>query len=232
MTGDRHQYLRGAAYAAVAALTVAGCTWRGGTPKTTTTVARPTTTMARPTTTMGGHDHTMPDKFNHPPTEQQKKDALAWVDATRAALKEDGITAAKLPGLGYINIGDGVHWVKPEFTGDTSYLDPHRIESYAVFGGQIAAAMYVYNPKGVNTTLNDVPDIAGNWTMFHGHQLPYRSADPNSPDFFRLGAGPDGVMHWRSDSPMIHVWYKPNKCGPWASAGVGEGSCIPELANY
>jgi len=183
---------------------------------------------------MGGHDHTMPDRLNHAPTEEQKAAALKWVDETRAAVKADGLTSlsgaqltAKLQSLHYVAICDGVHWVKPEYTRDDIFLDGHHVESFAVFGGQIAATMYVYNSKGLNTTLNDVPDIAGNWTMWHGHVLPYRSNDPTKDDFFRLG-GP----YVRTDSPMIHVWLHPNKCGPWASAGVGEGSCITELANY
>jgi hypothetical protein len=226
MRGDRRRYLRGVAYGAATALVVAGC-YRppGGT--TTTTRATTTTTRATTTTTHGGHEHETPDRLNHPPTNEQKAAALKWVDEVRAAFRQDGITVAKLQQMGYLNIGDGVHWIKPEYTRDDKFLDPHAVESYAVFLGQVSAAMFVYNPKGLETTLADVPDIAGNWTQWHGHQLPYRSNDPMNPDFFRLG-GP----YWRSDSPMIHVWMQPNQCGPWASAGVGEGSCIRELANY
>jgi hypothetical protein len=233
MTGDRHRYMRGVAFGAVAALAAVSCTRPGTGPRTTTT-ARPTTTV-RPTTTTttmdhghGGMDHGhMPDRLNHAPTEEQKKSALAWVDATRKAVKDANLTVAKLQQMHYINIGDGVHWVKPEYTRDELQLEPTAVESFAVFGGQIAAAMYVYNPKGLNTTVNDVPDIAGTWTMWHNHVLPYRSNDPMSDDFFRL-FGP----YTRTDSPMVHVWLQPNKCGPFASAGVGEGSCIPELATY
>ena len=63
--------------------------------------------------------------------------------------------------------------------------------------------------------------------IYHDHVLPYRSDDINSDDYFRLG-GP----YSRHDSPMIHVWLEPNRCGPFAGAGVGEGSCISELASY
>jgi hypothetical protein len=168
----------------------------------------------------------MPARLDHPPTEEQKAAALKWVADTRAAVAAQGLTVQKLQEMHYINIGDGVHWVKPEYVRDQHYLDPNYIESFAVFGGRPVAAMYVYNPKGLQTTLDDVPDIAGNWTVWHNHVLPYRSNDPTSDDYFRLG-GP----HRRQDSPMIHVWFQPNRCGPFASAGVGEGSCIPELAN-
>jgi hypothetical protein len=229
MTGDRHRFLRGAAFGAVAALAAVSCT-RPGTKPGVTTTKKPTTTRAVTTTTMGEHggmDHGhMPDRLNHAPTEEQKAAALKWVADTRAAVKEDGLTAANLKDRGYIGILDGVHWVNPAYTRDQFQMDPHHIESFAVFSGQIAAAMYVYNPNGLNTSVNDVPDVAGNWTMWHNHVLPYKSNDPTSDDFFRLG-GP----YVRTDSPMVHVWLVPNKCGPFASAGVGEGSCIPELAN-
>jgi hypothetical protein len=229
MIGDRHRYLRGVALASAAAMALgaAGCN-RPGTPKpvtpTTSTTAAPGSGSGHDD---GGMDHSMPDRLNHPPTAEQKAAALKWVDETRAAVKADGLTVEKLKAMHYINIGDGIHYVKPEYARDDLFLEPHHIESFAVFGGQIAAAMYVYNPKGANTKITDVPDIAGNWTEWHGHVLPYRSNDPNSDDFFRLG-GP----YTRSDSPMVHVWLQPNKCGPFASAGVGEGSCIKELATY
>jgi hypothetical protein len=226
MNGNRHRYLRGVAFGGVAALAAVSCTRPGTTPGVTTTTKATTTTTAG--SDHGGMDHgNMPDRLNHDPTEEQKAAALKWVDDTRAAVKADGLTLATIQQMHYINIGDGVHYVKPEYTRDEFYLDPHHIESFAVFGGQLAAAMYVYNPKGIDTTMDDVPDIAGSWTMWHDHVLPYKSDDPMNDDFFRLG-GP----YRRHDSPMIHAWLQPNKCGPFASAGVGEGSCIAELANY
>jgi len=172
-------------------------------------------------------EHDMPDRLNHPPTDEQKAAALKWVDDTRKAVQEDGWTVQKLVANHYVGIGDGIHYVKPEYTRDEFYLDPHHIEAFAVFNGKPAAAMFIYNPKLLDTTMDDVPDIAGNWTMWHDHVLPYRSNDPTNDDYFRLG-GP----YSRHDPPMIHVWFEPNRCGPWASAGVGEGSCITELANY
>jgi hypothetical protein len=239
MTGDRHRYRHGVALAAVVALVASGCTrpWWAPKPTTTTSTAGGKTTTTRTaggktTTTMGGMDHSVPDRLNHAPTEEQKAAALKWVDETRAAVKEDGWTVAKLVANHYISIGDGIHYVKPEYTRDDFELDPHHIEAFAVFNGKPAAAMYIYNPKRLDTTMADVPDIAGNWTIWHGHDLPYKSDDPNNDDSFRLGADKNGVVHMRHDPPMIHVWFQPNKCGPWASAGVGEGSCIKELANY
>jgi hypothetical protein len=234
MTGNHRRYVSGLACLAVVALGAAACR-----PKPRPTTTTTTTTRAQTTTTVmehdgGGMDHGhMPDKFNHPPTEQQKKDALAWVDATRAA--NQNLTVAELQRRGYIGIGDFQHYVKPEFTRDDKFLDPTAVESFFVRNGVAAAAMYVYNSKGLNTTVEDAPDIAGTWTMWHNHVLPYQSADPMDPNFFKLGVDPKtGQPHYRTDSPMIHVWITkgPNGCGPFASAGVGEGSCIKELANY
>jgi hypothetical protein len=228
MTENRHRYLRGAAFGAVAALAAVGC-YRPPTPGGPTTTRPPTTRPATTTTTAAGHDHgNMPDKFNHAPTEEQKAAALKWVTDTRNAVKATGwTTSADLEKNGYIGIGDTIHWVNPAYTRDEFQLDPEHVESFAVFGGRIAAAMYVFNPKGLDTKVEDAPDIAGTWTMWHNHVLSYKSDDPTKDDFFRL-FGP----YRRTDSPMIHVWMQPNKCGPFASAGVGEGSCIAELASY
>jgi hypothetical protein len=231
MTGSRHRYVRGVAFVgAVAALAAASCTRPWGTPRTTTTRARPTTTMGHSHDGgMDGMDHAAAHspRLDHPPTEEQKAAALKFVDETRAAVKADGITFAKLQSLHYVGIGDTVHYVKPENVRadieDHQYLNPHRVEAFTVFGGKIVAAMYIL----AGAEMTDVPDIAGSWTIYHDHVLPYRSDDINSDDYFRLG-GP----YSRHDSPMIHVWLEPNKCGPFAGAGVGEGSCIAELANY
>jgi hypothetical protein len=232
MTRDRC-YRRAIACGALAALSVVGCT-RPGNPPGPTSTTRPTTTT---TAGHGGHGHEVPDHLNHPPTEAQKTAALKWVDDTRAAVKAQGLAdlrgaalTKKFEELHYIPIGDYMHWVKPEFTVDEHFLDPTHVEVFTVTGGKITAAMFVYNPKGEQTTMADVPDIAGNWTQWHGHRLPYASNDPTSDDYHKLKFFPPNFV--RDDQPMIHVWLEPNRCGPWASAGVGEGSCIAELASY
>jgi hypothetical protein len=231
MTGNRHRYLRGVALGAVVALVAAGCTRPWWTPRSTTTTTRGTpTTRTTPTTAGGGHEHNHSPRLDHPPTEEQKAAALKFVDETRAAVAGQDLSIASLERQHYVGIGDGQHWVKPEFTRDDFQLDPHHIESYTVRNGRAAAAMYIYNPKGLETTMDDVPDIAGNWTLWHDHVLSYRSNDPNTDDFFRLCIGANCFT--RHDVPMFHVWFQPNACGPFAGAGVGEGSCIKELATY
>jgi hypothetical protein len=210
--------LGGAALAATVAV-VASCTWPPTNPGRTTTTAAPATTTTA--TTAPGHNHGNPDRLNHEPSEDQQRAALQFVADTRQAVIDDGLTLEKIQGMHYINIGDGVHWIKPEHTRDEFQLDPHRIEAFVATGGRLRAVMYVMK-KG--TTMNDVPDIAGNWTIWHEHYLPYRSADPMNDDYHRLGG-----TNYRQSSPMLHVWLEPHPCGPFAGTNREEGSCLPEL---
>jgi hypothetical protein len=216
-TNGRHR-LRVAAVAAAAAVTTIGCTQ----PRTPPGPGGTTTTMPghEHGGGGGGHGH-IPDRLNHEPTEEQKAAAIDFIRRTRAAVKEQGLTLEKLKAMHYININDGVHWIKPEYARDEFEFDPNRIEAFAVVNGELRAAMYTMQ-KG--KTMDDAPDIAGNWTQFHNHYLPYQSNDFNTDEYFKLG-GPN----WRTTAPMLHVWLVKHPCGPFAGTNRAEGSCLPEI---
>ena len=76
---------------------------------------------------------------------------------------------------GYVSIGDarsGVeHFINREHLQDEGVLDPNEVESlvYRVGsdgGRELISAMYILPP---GSTMDDVPDVAGNLTVWHGH---------------------------------------------------------------
>jgi hypothetical protein len=248
------------AVGSVVALVVASCT-DGRPPPTTPTTAPPTgehapwRTCANPAYQAGRHlnggdhdmdhgggehEHEVPERLNHPPTEAQKQWARNFVAATKQSLLARFRTPAQAVAAGYNNIGDGVHYTNGGARGgyrhDGCEMWPERPESLVYIGGQVAAAMYNMEPE---TTLGNVYDFAGNWTVFHGHStLCWQSNIEGTPGFTRLAGT---VINGRCTSGyinppvlMIHSWVRSipqyTNCGAFASMpGLGPGSCVPEL---
>jgi len=170
-----------------------------------------------------GHGH-MPATLNHAPSEAQKAGAKRLIADTRAAAARHGqTTLAGLIAQGYISIGDEItgttHYVKPAYHYDQYNLDPDHVEAYAVRMGRPVAAMYILS-NGTDET--DIPDVAGNWTMWHNHTLSWQSNNQYSPGYYRLGG-----MFVRKTASMLHVWLTKHNCGPFAGTDVGgmTGSC-------
>jgi hypothetical protein len=228
-----------------AALVTAGCTWTRPTPgPVTPTTAAPTTA-----TTMPGHgehdggddhgsggSHSIPPRLNHPPTAQQKKDADALIARNKATNATRFATTAQARAAGYISIGDemsGVtHYEHPTFRRDGRELDVNYPEAlvYKTSTGRLQTVMYILEP-GKN--MNDVPDIAGNLTVWHGHgTLCWKSTNPDSADYLHLGGvainGRCTSGTLRVEPPMLHVWVVDNPCGPFAGTDPGRstGSCV------
>jgi len=227
------------AIGAAGALIAAGCTRSGGGIRTTTTMYMPTTTMG----TMPGMDHGGggPDEmdhggatgggahivYEHAPTAAQQAAAKKFVTDTRAAVKRMGLTTpAALTRAGYFTIGDAAtgtnHFVNRPYHYDQYNLDPNHIESFAVRNGRVVAAMYILSN---GSTAKDVPDLAGNWTQWHNHTLPFQSNNPMTDAYYRLGG-----MYTRLTAPMLHVWVTANSCGPFAGTDTVNmtGACHPE----
>jgi hypothetical protein len=137
-----------------------------------------------------------------------------WRDVARA--KADGFTSI---GDGFSGNEHFVHW---DWIEDGRELDPSRPESlvYRVEpdGRRVLeAAMYIMSRR---YTLSTVPDVGGNLTQFHTHaNLCF--TDSSHPRFVRMTW--TGACHAplvkELVSPMIHVWIRPNPCGPFALIG-------------
>jgi hypothetical protein len=184
----------------------------------------------------GGHDHgPIPDRLDHDPTPGQLEDAKRLIDETKRALVKYADVDAAIA-AGYVSIGDGrrvggyEHFVNAAHVQDPAVLDPETVESlvYEVLPGggrRLATAMYILPP---GSTMDDVPDVAGNLTVWHDHQnLCF------APGTFRLaGVLVDGKCtpggELRPTSPMLHVWVVDNPCGPFAGTDNRQftGSCV------
>lgn len=184
----------------------------------------------------GGHDHgPIPDRLDHDPTPEQLEDAEQLIDETKRALAKYADVDAAVA-AGYVSIGDGrrvggyEHFVNSAHVQDPAILDPETVESlvYEVLpdgGRRLATAMYILPP---GSTMDDVPDVAGNLTVWHDHQnLCF------APGTFRLaGVLVDGKCtpggELRPTSPMLHVWVVDNPCGPFAGTDNRQftGSCV------
>ncbi|MBI2684628.1 MAG: hypothetical protein HYX33_04460 [Actinobacteria bacterium] len=139
---------------------------------------------------------------------------------------------------GYRSIGDGItgeeHFLRWEAVNDNVVLDPSAPESLvykvdpATGKRTLEAAMFIM-PERYN--LSNVPDIGGALTQFHIHDNLCFSNDPKAPKVVGLtnGSGkcPPPFVKFRANV-MLHVWIRPNRCGPFAALeGVGAGQIKP-----
>jgi hypothetical protein len=141
-------------------------------------------------------------------------------------------TPAQAYALGYRTIGDSItgdeHYVNWSYSNDGHILDPKRPESvvYEVINGkqQAVAAMYSL-PFG--STFANVPDVGGSLTQWHVHADLCLTDNPEQRVVAGLtsvqGGCPPGTSK-AGNTPMLHVWTRPNPCGPFAALeGVGAG---------
>ena len=94
---------------------------------------------------------------------------------------------------------------------------------------RLQTGMYILEP---GKDMGDVPDIAGNLTIWHGHtNLCWKSSNPDDPNYLKLGGVSIGGRctsgTLRVEPPMLHVWVVDNPCGPFAGTDLGNatGSC-------
>jgi hypothetical protein len=142
-------------------------------------------------------------------------DIQRWNDVAQA--KRDGFASI---GDSFTGSEHFVHW---DWINDNQILDPNRPESlvYKVKpdGKRVLeAAMYILPPR---YTLDSVPDIGGPLTQFHIHNV--LCFDQSAVPRFHRPVRPDGTCPVpfvkRLTTPMIHVWIRQNKCGPFAPIG-------------
>ena len=228
----------GLVIAAAAALLLTAC----GSSSHSATAAAPTTTTAAPTTTttVGGakpYDPTKPIDLSGTPgvTNAEQTRAETLVKSTLVDLKrfEDPTEAYA---AGYRSIGDGItgdeHYVNWSYVDDGHILDANKPESivYENRDGkqEAVAAMYML-PFGSKFT--DVPDVGGPLTQWHVHQNLCLTNDPTQKVVAGLTTPGGGCRPGTSkagNTPMLHVWTIPNRCGPFAALeGIGGGEIAP-----
>ena len=122
--------------------------------------------------------------------------------------------------------GTGVeHYVNRAFMEDDVMLDPSRPESL-VFDTtatpkKLVAAMYMAKP---GMTLADVPDIGGSLTQWHIHNNLCFTPEGKVGGLTQADGSCNAPLVKGPETPMIHVWIEPRKCGPFSALeGVGGG---------
>jgi len=182
-----------------------------------------------------GGMHEIPARLNHAPTAEQRAKAMKLVDDNKRANAARFRTAAQARAAGYIDIGDGMsgvtHYEHPKNRRDGRELDVMYPEAlvYKSATQTLQTVMYILEP---GKTMDDVVDIAGNLTVWHGHNnLCWKSTNPDNPGYLKLGGAAIGNRctggTLRVEPPMLHVWVIDNPCGPFAGTDPGNrtGSC-------
>lgn len=142
-----------------------------------------------------------------------------WADAARAEAD------------GFQSIRDGAtgeeHLLRWDWIDDDVMLDPNRPEAlvYRVSGGTrtLDAAMFIL-PK--QYTLDNVPDVGGKLVQFHIHDDLCFTAPPapRVAGITSVGGSCNAPLVKFNPNVMMHVWIRPNPCGPFAALqGIGAG---------
>ncbi len=192
-------------------------------------------TAAASDSSAGGHHHDVPARLDHEPTDDQLKAAADLLASTKAAtLQYADVKVAEANG--FRSIGDGFtgveHFVNRDYMADSDVLDPDKPESlvYRVNPDktrEFITVMYIL-PNG--STMDDVPDIAGNLTLWHDHDnLCFDPATSRLSGVFVGGECRPAGVHVQT-APMLHVWVTPNSCGPFAGTDPNQmtGSCVTD----
>jgi hypothetical protein len=157
--------------------------------------------------------------------------AKRLIESTRAAVGAKFPDQAALLAAGYRSIGDGLvapydHFIKPEYLQDGRELDAERVESIVLErtpdGWRVASAMYILE---AGKTMADVPDVAGELTVWHDHQnLCWDRSGLRLAGLYLNGrCVPAGTL--RATPPMLHVWLADHPCGPFAGIEGHGGGC-------
>jgi hypothetical protein len=134
---------------------------------------------------------------------------------------------------GFQSIGDSLtgeeHYIHWDWIDDTTMLDPNQPESLvyridrATGTKTLEAAMFLL-PK--QYTLQNQPAIASPLVQFHEHDnLCFTpGAAPRVAGLTHFEGGCNAPLVKFNPNIMVHVWIRPNVCGPFAALlGVGAG---------
>jgi len=138
---------------------------------------------------------------------------------------------------GFHSIGDAFtgdeHWIHWNWINDNTYLDPHHPEALVYHVDQatgtrtLEAAMFILPNR---FTFSNLPDIGGKLMQYHIHDNLCFTNSTIAPQVagltFNGTCAPPLVKF--TDNVMVHVWIRPNPCGPFAALeGVGAGQVAP-----
>jgi len=135
---------------------------------------------------------------------------------------------AAVQAAGFVSIGDGgtgwEHYINVQRIIDPRVLDPADIESIVLRVNpdgtkDVASAMYLL-PFG--STMADVPDVAGDLTVWHDHQNLCWDGVRVVGTTDATGSCARGAF--RPTQPMLHVWMIDHPCGPFAGIEGSHGS--------
>jgi hypothetical protein len=197
--------------------------------------------------TPGGHSHASavvpPKKYD--PTKPIDLSGVPGVSPEQQARAENliAITLIRLPqfanpataeAAGFRSIGDAVtgdeHYINLDYFHDGRILDPDHPESLVYEpdgkgGKKLVAAMFMLE---TGQTLADVPDVGGKLTQWHIHNNLCFTASAVVAGLTSPGGDCPAPLVKGPATPMIHVWIRPNACGPFAALeGIGGGQIAP-----
>lgn len=165
-------------------------------------------------------------------TSAQRARASDLLARTRAAMTSFP-DEASLVAAGYTWIGDGrraggfQHFVNADYMADGRTLDPNHVESIVMqvqpdgVTKQVVSAMFIAEP---GTTLETVPDIGGELTVWHDHQNLCWNGSKLAGVVVNGRCVPGGTF--RPTPPMIHLWVDDPPCGPFSGIeGHGGANC-------
>lgn len=194
----------------------------------------------------GGHgDHAAPEVATVPydPSKPIDLSGVEGVSPAQQARAENliAVTLARLPQFADVSTleAKGYHSINDAFTGHEHYinwdliddgreLDPDYPESlvFEMVNGKKTLVSAMFMAEG-EITLEDVPDVGGALTQWHIHDnLCYTASDPPRVAGLTISPGvcPQGLRILGTPRPMIHVWIRSHKCGPFSALdGVGAG---------
>ena len=134
---------------------------------------------------------------------------------------------------GFHSIGDSLtgeeHYIHWDWINDSTSLDPNRPESLvykvdrATGTKTLEAAMFLMPQE---YTLENQPSIASPLVQFHEHDnLCFTPGEnPRVAGLTNFEGGCNAPLQKFNPNIMVHVWIRPNVCGPFAALlGVGAG---------
>ena len=160
-------------------------------------------------------------------TPEQQARAETLVASTLRELPQFA-DVTKVGDLGFKSIGDAntgfEHYINFAYILDDAFLDPKKPESlvYQVHGDERTLVAAMFAASGMSITEPKLIDWGGPLMQWHVHGDLCWSLDADRQPIVvgskdAAGSCPAKSINVFGDVPMVHVWIKPNACGPFAA---------------